>query len=161
LPRPIENSYQVPDSTLYAGEFPGVPPDATHGELERKLAQFLDAGITAFVDLTDPADPLDSYEPALRTLAAERGVEVHYVRLTIRDMDVCDEPHMRRVLRAIDDHLAAGRNAYVHCWGGVGRTGTAVGCWLVEHGRTGEQALTSVLALFRTMSPAKVREHGP
>ena len=28
---------------------------------------------------------------------------------------------------------AAGGNAYVHCWGGSGRTGTAIGCWLQRH----------------------------
>ena len=32
---------------------------------------------------------------------------------------------------------------YLHCWGGVGRTGTVVGCWLVRHGRTGDEALGS------------------
>ena len=30
---------------------------------------------------------------------------------------------------------------YVHCWGGIGRTGTVVGCWLVRHGMTGDEAL--------------------
>jgi hypothetical protein len=30
---------------------------------------------------------------------------------------------------------------YVHCWGGNGRTGTVIGCWLVRHGRTPDQAL--------------------
>ncbi len=23
--------------------------------------------------------------------------------------------------------------SYVHCWGGVGRTGTVIGCWLLRH----------------------------
>jgi protein-tyrosine phosphatase len=23
----------------------------------------------------------------------------------------------------------------VHCWGGKGRTGTVVGCWLMRHGK--------------------------
>ena len=27
-----------------------------------------------------------------------------------------------------------GRKVYVHCWGGVGRTGTVVGCYLVRQG---------------------------
>ncbi len=31
---------------------------------------------------------------------------------------------------------------YVHCWGGIGRTGTVVGSWLVRHGvMAPEQAL--------------------
>jgi len=30
---------------------------------------------------------------------------------------------------------------YVHCLGGIGRTGTVVGCYLVRHGLPGEEAL--------------------
>ena len=38
------------------------------------------------------------------------------------------------MLDAIDDQLENGGNVYVHCWGGKGRTGTVVGCWLIRHG---------------------------
>ena len=52
---------------------------------------------------------------------------------------------------AIDSALGRGRNAYVHCWGGVGRTGTVVGCWLVRHGRTGDGALAELGELWRSV----------
>ncbi|HYJ99663.1 MAG TPA: hypothetical protein VEX14_16495, partial [Burkholderiaceae bacterium] len=48
---------------------------------------------------------------------------------------------MRRIVDALDDELACGARVYLHCHAGVGRTGTAVGCWLVEHGFTGGDAL--------------------
>ena len=32
----------------------------------------------------------------------------------------------------------------MHCWGGVGRTGTLVGWWLVRHGCTGDGALAEI-----------------
>ncbi|MCY7379485.1 MAG: hypothetical protein LH467_09145 [Gemmatimonadaceae bacterium] len=159
LQRPIPDSYVVPGTRLVAGEYPGSHPDTKPAEAEAKLAAFLNAGITAFVDLTDPHDPLSPYSPALKKLAASRGIDLHYDRLTIRDMDVCDAAHMRCVLDAIDAHLAAGRAVYVHCWGGIGRTGMVVGSWLVRHGRTGVEALADVDRLFRSMSPRKVREH--
>ncbi|MBA3406233.1 MAG: dual specificity protein phosphatase family protein [Gemmatimonadaceae bacterium] len=38
----------------------------------------------------------------------------------------------------------SGHSIYVHCWGGVGRTGTVVGCYIVRHGRTGDDALGEV-----------------
>ena len=157
--RPIENCYVVPDTRLIAGEYPGTLPGDVSTDLEEKLAQFLDAGVTVFLDLTDPADGLAPYETALRALAARRGIEVLYERLTIRDMDVCDKQHMNRILNAIDAYLSAGHTLYVHCWGGVGRTGTVIGCWLVRHGKSGRDALVEVGRLFATMSEAKRRWH--
>jgi ADP-ribosylglycohydrolase/predicted protein tyrosine phosphatase len=154
LIRPIENSYVVPGTFLAAGEYPGSPPRAPSAEVDAKLSRFLDAGITAFVDLTDPEDGLAPYEFKLRKLAEQRGVEIVRDALSICDMDICGDDHMRRVLDTIDAHRAAGRAVYVHCWGGMGRTGLVVGCWLVRHGRTGDEALAQVDALFRTMPKA-------
>jgi len=156
---PIENSYRIPGALLIAGEYPGILPDRPPSELETKLARFLDIGVSAFVDLTGPPDPLAPYEPTLRALAARRRVEISYERLTIPDMDVCNRQHMSRVLDAIDGYLSNGRTVYVHCWGGVGRTGTVVGCWLVRHGKTGQEALDEVARLFATMSETKRRNH--
>jgi hypothetical protein len=51
---------------------------------------------------------------------------------------------MTTILDAIDSSLAGGRNIYLHCWGGIGRTGTTVGCYLVRHGLTGVQALAQI-----------------
>jgi len=48
------------------------------------------------------------------------------------------------ILDTLDASLAAGRKVYLHCFGGIGRTGTAVGCYLVRHGKTGEQALSQL-----------------
>jgi predicted protein tyrosine phosphatase len=156
---PIPDSYVVPGTRLVAGEYPGSESGTPADQATAKLEAFLDASITAFVDLTDPADGLDPYLPALEPLASTRGLAVHYEQLTIRDMRVCDVPHMRRVLGAIDAHLEAGRAVYVHCWGGIGRTGMVVGCWLVQHGRSADAALAEVDRLFRSMSPEKVRRH--
>ncbi|MGE0112175.1 protein-tyrosine phosphatase family protein [Aquabacterium sp.] len=51
-----------------------------------------------------------------------------------------------------------GRKAYVHCWGGVGRTGIVAGCYLIEHGHyTGEAALAQLQLLWRRMSADKQR----
>lgn len=158
-PRPIPNAYVVPGTRLVAGEYPGSVPSTPDSAAREKLCAFLDAGVRHFIDLTDPYDGLAPYEPTLRTLAAERGVDVTWERLTIRDMDVCDARHMRRVLDTIDARLAGGAAAYVHCWGGIGRTGMVVGCWLVRRGRTGQEALDEVGALFRTMSATKSRVH--
>ena len=51
---------------------------------------------------------------------------------------------MMSILDAIDNALSRGGTVYVHCWGGVGRTGTVIGCWLVRHGLSGEEALEQI-----------------
>jgi ADP-ribosyl-[dinitrogen reductase] hydrolase len=157
--RPIENSYIVPGTLLAAGEYPGSPPSSAITKRDQKLGAFLDVGITAFIDLTSPADRLSPYASSLAAAAKERQIAISYDQLTIPDMDVCDPSHMNKVLDTIDARIAEGRGVYVHCWGGIGRTGMVVGCWLVRHGQSGEDALESVNQFFRSMSPAKVQRH--
>ena len=71
-------------------------------------------------------------------------------RFPVADMGVPDTPALTTAaLDAIDRHIANGRTVYVHCFGGVGRTGVIVGCWLVRHGRTGDEALERLAELWR------------
>jgi len=56
---------------------------------------------------------------------------------------------MRQILALIEESLKAGRHVYVHCWGGTGRTGTVVGCWLVEQGRGGADPIQAIQSLRR------------
>jgi len=51
--------------------------------------------------------------------------------------------------RTIDAALAEGNVVYVHCYGGIGRTGTVVGCYLVRHGLSGREALVEIVRLRR------------
>jgi hypothetical protein len=47
------------------------------------------------------------------------------------------------VCAVLEDCHSRGRKAAIHCRGGVGRTGTIVGCWLVQSGlaKNGKEAL--------------------
>lgn len=153
--RPIPNSYVVTENTLVAGEYPGAAPYMDPTNANDKLSKFLDAGITAFIDLTEDGE-LNAYAPSLMSLASERKVEVVHLRQPIRDGGTCSPEQMRETLDAIDAHHAAGRNVYVHCWGGIGRTGMTIGCWLVRHGYSADDALARVDAGFCSM-PKRVR----
>jgi predicted protein tyrosine phosphatase len=157
--RPHDDSYAVGDDMVVAGDYPGSPPATPPEDIAKKLGAFLDADIGAFVDLTDPRDRLAPYAEAIQELAIARGVEIRYHAMAIRDMDVCEPEHMNRVLDTIDEHVGAGRRVYVHCWGGVGRTGMVVGCWLVRHGMGGDDALAAVRDGFLSMSADKTRRH--
>ena len=151
---PIPNSYWVNDHLL-AGEYPYDPYDPAGRE---QLVRLLEAGVRVFINLTEPGE-LDPYDYVLQEEAAARGLTVEHVRMSIRDARVTTVRHMEEILDRIDRHAQANRPTYVHCWGGVGRTGTVVGCHLVERGHTGDEALAEVARLFATMSKEKVRHH--
>ena len=73
-----------------------------------------------------------------RRKPAGSASEFVHERHSIVDMDVPrSQQQTAGILDAIDKALEDGKNVYVHCWGGIGRTGTVVGCWLVRHGMTG------------------------
>ncbi len=154
--KPFDNCYWVPGYALLAGEYPG---DWSMPGMDEKLAALLDVGISVFIDLTRAEDGLEPYAPALAELAVERDVDVLHRRMPIQDFGVTTPDHMRQIVDAIDGYLAEGKKVYVHCWGGVGRTGTVVGCFLVRHGMDGDAALNEVRDLFTTMAPWKVESH--
>lgn len=54
---------------------------------------------------------------------------------------------MQAILVQIIDSLDQQQNVYVHCWGGLGRTGTVIGCLLVEQGWEYDQALAQIVNL--------------
>jgi hypothetical protein len=147
--------YWVQEAQLLAGEYPGARNEAVARE---RLGRLLDAGIRTFVDLTE-AGELTSYEDWLKDEATGRGLMVRYTRLSIIDLDVPTVPRMREILTEITRALDEGAPVYVHCWGGIGRTGTVIGCWLVERGQTGARALQQLDAM-RT-HPTRKRSPSP
>lgn len=146
--KPPGDSYWVLDGQLLAGPYPGA---ANKADAAAKLEAFLDTGVTCFIDLTEEGEgpPLHPYSGLLRQLAQRRGAQITHMRMPIRDVDVPSPWQMRAVLAAINSALAAGQIVYVHCWGGVGRTGTVVGCLLRERGLPAD-AILAELAHLRT-----------
>ncbi|MGI4865379.1 MAG: protein-tyrosine phosphatase family protein [Janthinobacterium lividum] len=150
-PRPLPNSYWA-TPTLLACEYPGAP---TPAEAIPKLDALLAAGIRDFYDLTE-AGELVPYEALLRERAAHAGLDpasIGYYRQPIRDLNVPSAERLNEVLAGLATSAAAGRAAAVHCWGGIGRTGTVVGCHLVQqHGLSGEEALTYIAREWQTVA---------
>lgn len=151
---PIPHSYSLPGTRLHAGEYPGAKE--RHDALA-KLRQLLAFGIDTFIDLTEPTEGLLPYEPLFDALPEADGVQ--RLNFPIPDVSTTSVEGMHRILDAIDGALANGRTVYVHCWGGVGRTGTVVGCWLVREGHAPQEALATVNRHFQSMPPEKVHRH--
>ena len=113
---PIPDSYWVVPGRLLAGEYPSAREE---DDASAKLALFHGAGVDCFIDLTEAGEY--SLRPYASTVI-EKGVEHH--RLSIRDRRCPTREEMQKILDTIDEAVAAGKTAYVHCFGGVGRTGT-------------------------------------
>lgn len=156
--RPLPNTYWVIPGRFAAGEYPGAkdPEDAT-----AKLRALLGAGIDHFIDLTARHE-LAPYASIADEEAERLGITVVHERHPIPDVSVPPSEHaMSKILDSIDDALEDGKTVYVHCWGGVGRTGTVVGCWLVRHGWLYRAALNQITEWWSGTQKADRLPHSP
>ena len=152
-PRPQNNCYWLLPGALLAGQHPGTADaDANADAISAAMAALLDAGIRQWLDLTSAAEALPDYRDVLAGCAASRGQQVQVHRLPIADYAVPDAALMRRILDTLHAALQAGQPLYLHCHGGIGRTGTVVGCFLVEHGYPPDQALALLARKWRVMA---------
>ena len=146
-PRPITNCYWVVCGKLLAGEYPRNFDDPTSRE---KVASLADAGVNVFIDLTEDGE-LFSYRQWLGTAT--------HSRFPIKDGSIPRSAAQTvEILDAIDHHIDAGLTVYVHCWGGIGRTGTIIGCWLARHGYVGQDALDRLQELWQECPKSRYRK---
>jgi protein-tyrosine phosphatase len=155
--RPILESYWVEPERFLAGEYPAY----AYGEpMRQRLDAFLDFGITTFIDLTDP-DELPPYLPLLAEQARYYESEVQHKRFAISDHNAPTPEVMQSILDEIDASLAEGHKIYLHCWGGIGRTGTVVGCYLVRHGLSGQEALERLAEWWQEVPKSRIWPYTP
>ena len=145
---PIEGAYWVRPGKLLAGPYPG---DRTGIRTRRRLRRLLRAGVTFFLDLTEAGEY--GVQPYVAFLQKEAAVIEHSIghkhpighrRAPIPDRGTPTVDEMVRILDAIDAELEAGHTVYLHCLGGIGRTGTPSTCtaWGASGGRARWSAAT-------------------
>ncbi len=140
---PIRGAYWVDPGRLLAGEYPGDPDPAVAADVLRDLA---DAGITLFVDLTE--------EHELEPYAHLLGDGARHERRPIPDLGTVSTRQYREILDLIDGALSGGDAVYLHCYGGIGRTGTVVALWLVRHDSGGGDPIARLAELRRNVPAA-------
>ncbi len=150
---PIPYSYWVEPRRFLAGMYPGADEPA---KTRKQVRQILEAGITYFVDLT-AANQLKPYASLLQAEATLLGLSAKHQRLPIEDFEVPTPAVMIHILDTIDAALSAGQRVYLHCWAGIGRTGTVVGCYLVRYGMSGEAALDKIAQLREAIPGSGLR----
>jgi protein-tyrosine phosphatase len=154
---PIPASYWVIRGKLLAGEYPGSRDVI---EARQRIGALLDAGINTFIDLTYEWER-PPYLPLLAEKARSEDCKLNYQRFQFPDFGIPPQAAMHAALDAIDVALDEGRKVYLHCLGGIGRTGMTVGCYLVRHGRSGPQALSKLASLYQNAAQNAVFPHSP
>lgn len=155
--RPILESYWVLPGQLLAGEYPALyEEEATR----KRMDALIESGFDTFIDLTKP-DEMLPYLSILLEQASAYEAEVTHLRFPIGDFGLPTTEQMNSILNAIDECLQTGHKIYLHCWGGIGRTGTTVGCYLVRHGMTGAEALDQISAWWRDVPKSRYHPYSP
>ncbi|MGZ9234849.1 MAG: protein-tyrosine phosphatase family protein, partial [Anaerolineales bacterium] len=88
-------------------------------------------------------------------------VQVTHHRFPIGDFGLPTPELMNDLLDKIEEDLRSGHKIYVHCWGGIGRTGTTVGCYLVRQGKTAEEALNQLSVWWRGVPKSHYHPRSP
>lgn len=151
-PTPCNRTYWVVDRLLLAGAYPGRPDPAGH---RQRIESLFNAGMRTFINLQEENETNNSgqsfvrYDNELRRIAKEREQLIAHLRFPIPDGGITSVDRMRCILDAIDLSLSADRPVYVHCFGGMGRTGTTVCCWLLRHGLASSEEILGLLTQLR------------
>lgn len=157
LQRPISESYWVEPGRFLAGEYPGK----FEQELTRKRVDaLLEAGFDTFMDLTRASETFP-YKDILLEQAKAYNVNVTHQRFPIGDFGLPTSKQMNEILHEIEERLRAGHKIYLHCWGGIGRTGTTVGCYLVRQGKDPEEALEQLAVWWRSVPKSQHHPRSP
>ncbi len=132
---------------------PGMKADTTHGGWRwerdlradlRQLREVFEADV--LVSVMEEHEYRHYEVPELYERDEIEGVEI--LRFAIRDMGIPQEAESERYRTFIEDvvsRLRRGKNAVVHCRGGLGRTGTVAACVLIALGRhTANEAIDAV-----------------
>lgn len=130
-------------SWVIDGKLAGLPRPGAYRSVEEDLDFLRDAGIGLLVSLTERR-----VDPAA---ARERGIEI--LRITIIDFTAPTLEQQREFVAAVDESLAQGRPAGVHCAAGIGRTGTMLATYLVSTGMEARAAIDEV----RRRRPASIQ----
>jgi hypothetical protein len=137
ISKPFKRSYWIIPGVILAGEIPSALDDA---ERSKKISGLFQSGVNSIVNLTEKGESnfagqqLIDYTQEVSSHALNNHKTITINRFAIKDLNVPSPLFMRAIQEHLTTEIQSGNTVYVHCWGGVGRTGTVVGSFLLQHG---------------------------
>ncbi len=118
-------------------------PYCVYDQGGRLFTQFQQRRISVVLVLAERRECLERAGIDLIDFYSEHGLQV--IHLPIHDFGVPDKAAVKRVLQKVIRLANDGRNIVIHCFAGVGRTGTIAACLAGEvFGDSGEKAIGRV-----------------
>ena len=167
----IKNSYWVVPGEIMAGAFPGSYEDFN---AKLRLRSLFDEGIRAFINLQEEGEMArsdkgynENYWDFFRIFlknSNEPEIDGGLVRrFSIPDKSVPSVELMKEILNEIDELHSKKIPLYIHCWGGLGRTATVVGCWMMRHGIAERSSVIDEIFTLRSIGvdPAYLAYRSP
>ena len=149
---PFDQAYWVVPDRFMAGCYPGAEHPA---DTRVKLRGLLAHGIRHIINLMESAEvnrngnPFVPYEDQMTAIAGTLGCHVEIHHRPIRDYGIPTREAMKKLLDLIDRTIEINQPVYLHCLGGLGRTGTVVGCYLARHGHASGQNVLDIIRALR------------
>lgn len=114
---------------------PGKLGGMRHPSDPNEVSLLAREGITGLISLTEEAASIG---------VAARREGMRWLHLPIQDFHAPELSQIDDAVRFINTELGKGGSVVVHCWAGVGRTGTILASYLVSQGELPDRAMERV-----------------
>jgi protein-tyrosine phosphatase len=127
--------YEVIANQLFAGETISSLNLITRNS---KMKQIFDLGITTIINLTEENEinfqgaALVSYDKDLIEFYEKSNKKIELIKFPIQDGNIPDKSDLNRLLEIIRSKIQLNEKIYIHCRGGIGRTGVIIGSILID-----------------------------